>query len=482
MPVITITRHLARRLHAVLRRSVLGISQRGLIPPLVLHAEGQHLRAQYRYHDLAVEHVEPGSLRQLDSIPVPLEVLTEVECRDDSTVEIESVEPDRIIVRWQDRGIPRCSEYPVTPFGKIAPFPDSPATWESIAADLLTALTQASEICTGESARYALDCIQLRGTIHKIIATDGSQLLVRTGFGLPWDGDLLIRGSTIFACKAFACDQPIRIGKTDTHVVLRIGPWTTYHEIQKDGRFPRVEDAIPETQVLTTRIQLDPDDARFLETALGRLPGSEVLNSPATIDLNGKVAIRARGDGQPQVTELVLDRSSCTGPPIRINSNRDFLSRAIRLGFSEIGISGVEVPVVCRKEHQVYAWQPLCGDAAIEPTDNMIRIGSSAVASVASQELTRPETPRSTMSDRVPGNGQEPATQPSDNGHAASDSPGSSLAALIQDAEALHTTLTEARSSLARLITGLRRHRKQSRLLHETLRSIKQLRLTETAE
>ena len=38
----------------------------------------------------------------------------------------------------------------------------------------------------------------------------------------------------------------------------------------------------------------------------------------------------------------------------------------------------------------------------------MIRIGSSAVASVASQ-ITRPETPRSTMSDRDPGNGQEPA-------------------------------------------------------------------------
>ena len=480
--MITITRHLARRLHAVLRRSVLGISQKGLIPPLVLHAEGQHLRAHYRYHDLAVEHVEPSGAHQLDSIPVPLGALADVEGRDDSAVELESVEPDRIILRWQDRGIPRCREYPVTPFGKIAPFPDTPATWESIAADVLTALAQASEICTGESTRYALDCIQLRGTIHKIIATDGSQLLVRSGLGLPWDGDLLIRGSPIFASKAFARDQSIRIGKTDTHVVLRIGPWTTYHEIRKDGRFPRVEDAIPETQTMTSRIQLDPDDARFLETALDRLPGSEVLNSPATIDLNGKVAIRARGDGQSQVTELVLDRSSYTGPPIRINSNRDFLSRAIRLGFSEIGISGVEMPVVCRNEHQVYAWQPLSSDAAIEPSDSVTRIRSSSVASVARQELTRPESPRSTMSDRLRSNGEESAIQPSDNGHAASDSPGSSLAALIQDAEALHTTLTEARSSLARLITSLRKHRKQSRLLHETLRSIKQLRLTETTE
>ncbi len=86
------------------------------------------------------------------------------------------------------------------------------------------------------------------------------------------------------------------------------------------------------------------------------------------------------------------------------------------------------------------------------------------------------------MNDRVQSNGQEPVIQPSDNGHATSDRPGSSLAALIQDAEALHTTLTEARSNLARLITGLRRHRKQSRLLSETLKSLRQLKLTETVE
>jgi hypothetical protein len=36
-----------------------------MIPPLVLHAENQHLRAQYRYHDPAVENVAPGCHRQL---------------------------------------------------------------------------------------------------------------------------------------------------------------------------------------------------------------------------------------------------------------------------------------------------------------------------------------------------------------------------------------------------------------------------------
>jgi hypothetical protein len=68
------------------------------------------------------------------------------------------------------------------------------------------------------------------------------------------------------------------------------------------------------------------------------------------------------------------------------------------------------------------------------------------------------------------------------NGQANGEGAGKSLAALIQDAEALLANLTEARSSVARLIAGLRRHRKQSRLLSETLKSLRQLKLNEVAE
>ena len=200
--MITISRNMVRRLRAVLRRSVLGIRHKGAIPPLVLHAEGTHLRAQYRYRDLAVEYVTPGCQRQLDSLPVPLDALAELEGRDNGPVVLESIEPDRTVIRWEDHGISRTREHPVTPLGKIEPFPDSPVTWTGISADVLRALAEAAATCTEDSARYALDCIQLRGTVHEIVATDGHQLLVRSGFGFPWDGDLLIKGSPTFACKA----------------------------------------------------------------------------------------------------------------------------------------------------------------------------------------------------------------------------------------------------------------------------------------
>jgi hypothetical protein len=480
--LITITRCEVRTLRSILRRATLGIRHRSSIPPLVLHAEGTHLRAQYRYDSLAVEYLEPGSYRPLDSIPVPLDVLGDIEGRDDSPVVLESVEPDRTVIRWQDHGIPQTREHPVTPFGKIEPFPETPAAWTSISADVLTAMAEAAEICTADSARYALNCMQLRGTVHKVIATDGHQLLVRSGFGFPWDGDVLIKGSPIFACKAFAREQAILIGKTDTHVVLRIGPWTIWSEIQKDARFPGVEEAIPDNGAVKTRIRIDPEDALFLQAAINRLPGNEELHSPATLDLNGKVAIRARDADQSQITELVLNRSSYYGPAMRINTNRTYLSRALQLGFNEIALSDVEAPVVCRTPELVYAWQPLSGDAAIESTDNVTRIESGRATSVINPEETSPKPTRRMMNRAERQNGHAPATPANENGQTTSENPGTSLTALIQDAETLHTTLSDAKASVARQITGLRRYRKQSRLLSDTLKSLRQLKLTEHAE
>ncbi len=86
------------------------------------------------------------------------------------------------------------------------------------------------------------------------------------------------------------------------------------------------------------------------------------------------------------------------------------------------------------------------------------------------------------MSEPVRRNGHAQTVSPGNNGQVTGDIPGSNLAALIQDAEAVHATLSDARSSVARLIPGLRRHRKQSRLLTETLKSLRQLKLTESVE
>ena len=226
--MITLTRNQVRRLRSVFRRSVLGINQRGPIPPLVLHAEGAQLRAHHRYRDLAVEHVEPGSYRPATSLAIPLDDLADFEGSKDSPVVLEAAAPDRTVVRWEDRAIPQSREYDVTPVDRVGQVPELPASWSSNPAELLTALADATETGIPDSTRYALHCVQLQGTRNQIVATDGRQLLVRTGFRFPWPGDLLIKGSPIFACRALPRDQPVEVGKTDTHVVLRVGPWTIW--------------------------------------------------------------------------------------------------------------------------------------------------------------------------------------------------------------------------------------------------------------
>ena len=111
-----------------------------------------------------------------------------------------------------------------------------------------------------------------------------------------------------------------------------------------------------------------------------------------------------------------------------------------------------------------------------------------------SREPTRPVETNGHQSARpVEAESCEPARSPGLNGHGrirpagtngavGAGTPGTSLAALIQEAEALHSALGEAKSRTARLIAGLRRHRKHSRLVQETLKSLRQLRLVEAAE
>src|SRR5262249_19625868 len=186
----------------------------------------------------------------------------------------------------------------------------------------------------------------------------------------------LIRHVPVFSSRELPRGQPLMVGRTDAHVVFRIGPWTLSCAIQIDVRFPCVDQVIPDARATATRLQLDADDAAFQGQALDRLPGASETHSPVTLDCNGRIAVRARGPDQTQATELVLSRSHYTGTPVRLNTNRVFLARAARSGFGAIEIVDPETPIVCRAGRRTFAWQPLSKEAVLEPSDDVIRIES----------------------------------------------------------------------------------------------------------
>ena len=77
------------------------------------------------------------------------------------------------------------------------------------------------------------------------------------------------------------------------------------------------------------RFSSTPGDAAFLSEALPRLPGVGDDNDPVTVDLNGQLALPARGASDSKIVEVLLSQSEVTGRPVRFVTNRDYLARAL---------------------------------------------------------------------------------------------------------------------------------------------------------
>ena len=457
--MITLTRCQARDLRAVLRRRALGIAHRGELPPLIVVAEpGVGLRVRFHHPPLALDCLLPGDPRRGGPVALPLEALAELEGRDDTPVTLEAVGPGRTLARWRERGAYRSREFATTSPAARPPFPEAPDRSGECPAALLDALAEAAATTDEESTRYALGCILLRGGREgEVVATDGRQLLIQGGFPLPWEGDVLVR-RTPPCLGALPRDRPSLIGRSAHHVVLRAGAWTAWLEIQRDARYPRVEGIVPDAGGPATRLHLDLADAEALAGALEGLPGGDAPHAPATLDLNGRIAVRALAGGSSPPAELVLARSRYSGPPIRLATDRRLLARAARLGFRELEVRAADAPVVCRDGRRVYLWQPLGPDAAIGPAGD--------ATPTHPDPAHHPEPPteaRPAM--RVPTPESRPPAE------------AAGLAALIAEAEALHEALADARARAGRLAVALRRHRKRERLVAATLASLRQLRL-----
>jgi hypothetical protein len=469
--MITITRRRARELRVILRRSALGLTRSRPAPPLVFEADGAEVRAHYRYDGLAVEHAAPDR-QPAGTVALPLDALAELEGRDETPVTLEPAGPGRTRASWVDRGVPRSREYDVPTFDPPAAAQE-PASWSPAATGLLVALAEAALTAGEASPRYALDCVRL-GADGSISATDGRQLLVQRGFVAPGGGDAIVRLAPLFASRSLPRHAPVEIARGGGDVALRVGPWTVRLEARSGLRFPDLGDVIPPPGAAVARLRLDPGDAAFLSVALEQLPGGDAPSSPATLDLNGRVAVRARSDDGSRTVELVLARSGYSGPPTRLVTNRANLARAASLGFAEVEVGGTSAPLACRDRLKAYAWIPLSEDAAVPPSDDATRIESTTVTEPAPPPaITRkPRAEMHTRAARTP-----TATPPG----IPTDAGGSCPATLIAEAVALHDALGDARSRAARLVGALRRERKRSRLLSSALSQLRELRLQDVA-
>ena len=441
--MIQITRNQARQIRALFKRLLSGRGRR-IDPTIQFEAGPQGLEIRSWTLQGAVQYHAGGTFPPTSSA-VPLSALQACEGKSDAPVEFD------------DSG-----------------FPPTPKTFTSLPAGLLMALHQASQCAADENTRYALDHIQLDGAKGRIAATDGHHALLQSGFQFPWQDAVLIPASGVFASPEFAHDDPVGIGRTDKWLSFSIGPWQIHLPIDKDGRYPRCDDIAPKPEKIVSRLQIAEHDAKFLRDAIPGLPGDEDnVHHPVTLQLDGEVIVRATASDQPQPTELVLTNSQLVGEPVKIGLNREFLSRALKLGFRELGLINSDAILTFQDEKRKYLIMPLTLDKNAKPATGAMRIESGAADPNAQPQRLRvaPSTsnPETTMT--KPKDQAETAVASNGTSAAEQESAIGPIGAAIQLRGSLRTALADVTT----LITSLRRQKRQQNLVQSTLQSLKDL-------
>ena len=463
--MIILSRSHLKRLRRVFSRAW-GSSRAAQVPVQFGAAAGQ-LSIAVQDHEIAVSYSLPMDVPER-SFAVPLELFKRCEGTKDEPVALELVE-GQVVARWADAGIPQ-----VIPFQRLEPaeLPPMPVEMADSGADFLAAIQAACETTDPDSVRYALGCVQLRGSDGSITATDGRQLLIQRGFAFPWDDAVLVPACRVFGCKEVAQAGPISIGRTDDWVTFTAGPWMIHLKIQKDARFPKVDDYVPAPSSAKAVVRLDAGDAAFLSDAIHRLPCGDSQNQPVTLDLNGRVILHSRGSDSTPTTELVLTSSRLDGEPLRACTNRRFLARAAKLGFHAVELRSQEAPVCCRDEHRAYVWALLGKESILKPDENAVRIespGPSASKRRPPRQVVVPaaQSPNEPAIHRP----QRQVRQPQ---HTAPAEPPAGVE-LIATAQRLRQSLKAAASELGAVIAGLKEQQRQSRRLRAAVKSLKQV-------
>ena len=475
--MITITRSLARQLRAVFRRAGIGKAYGGCGRRALFLADQDTLRIRAMSGSAAVEYQaahQGGPVQVL----LPLDLFAACEGSKPDPVQLDFSVPDKVTASWTDKHVPVMLDFDVSaPDDTLPPFPPLPSSFATNEPDLWTALREASASTDPNPTRAAVGCIQVRGSEGKLVATDGRQLLIQSGFTFPWtEEELLVPASNVFGCRELPSDQPVYVGKTEDWATFRIGPWSISLKLEKDARFPDVTRHVADPSTATSRLCLAPDDGDFLTDALPRLPCEEDTNRPITLDLNGQVLIRGKAADQSRATELTLSNSRLEGDPITINSNREYLLRAIRLGFREVLLYGNTVPVLCDDGRRQFVWMPLEVKAAIPTGPDLIRIASPQRPADSANGAHKHKQPRSKPVMSEPTTPATPPTVASGDKSPAkrkrsAQPPRGTIEQTIDLRDALRATVVQANE----LIRTLKQQKRETRIVNSTLESLRQL-------
>jgi len=382
--VIKISRREIHHVRAVLRRAGLARPAAGGSPTVLITASSDGIRLRASSSDLVAEyHIDRPSKPEQHT--VPLTMFDACHGKNSDLVAFTTTSRGELEVEWTDRGIPQllvdANRSEPVESAVVVPVPGEVCTNP---AGLWQALVDATTAGTSDTSRFALDAIQLRGEAGEIVATDGRQALVQSGYQFPWSDDLLISTTGIFRGREIVPNCQVMVGHTDGWVYLQTASWSFWLKTDRERRFPMVHSIFRAPDMATSRLHLSDSDAKFLLESLPGLPNDELFNHPVTLALNEQAVIRSRANGGNRTLELVLNESRPTGEPVTVALNRRYLAQALELGFRELLLFGASEPAQFQDGKRQHIFALLAPDSALKPVADAVQIHSSGVPTAIS--------------------------------------------------------------------------------------------------
>lgn len=408
--MILLPSRVARQWATLVRRA--GVrSTTARVPPLVqLLADDQGTRLRLVEPHCLLEYHDPTPVPHADSCYLPLDWLTRCGNASDEQVQIGILREDRLTATWQRRGVPQTLEQPA-PTPPTWNWPTLPAADQAVVNPprLWAALRTAVATLERDSSRLALDCLRLAGPTGELAATDGRQIFVETGFEFPWNDTQVVCGHAALGSRELD-DLPVAVTQHADWIVLGLGPWRFGLKLERERRFPQIEQCLPPLASARCQIELAADDARFLADRLEELPGHDEPGQPVTLELNRAFVVRARSREASRPVELRLTNSCVQGEAVRLVTDRQYLRRMLDLELRHLACFGPDQPLVATGHQRQYVWALLASTGAVAPTteshviasppgtpDRPPRTRSRTLAAVP-PELPTPQPTRSTTS------------------------------------------------------------------------------------
>ena len=442
--MVLFTRAVARDFRVLFGRCAAG-RPRGPAPPVVIRVrDGTKAIAATTPDGVTLTHTSPAPGESDNLAVLPASVLAEVEGGTDEGVILDRQSRLRGVVKWHGGAQPRTLPVELIIPGEQYELPAMQSLTSS-SARLLTALHECGRAAAREGGRYALSKVQLQGKSGRVVGTDGKVALLWNGFSFPFADDLLVPALPVFGAKPLSRVTEVKLGRTATHLIVGVGLWSVWLPVDGKAKFPDVAAVVPRHTPATAEV--DESDAAQLLPALPGLPGGDQELRPVTLEADGVVRVRGRGEGGEQAgqsKEVTLARSTTSGPAVRVVLDRRVLARALSLGCRTLRLTP-EKPVVFEcADHTLVAAQldpALAAPPAARPTHHLER-----------RTPVKPET----------------------NGHTP---PRGDPADPLELAEEMRAAVADAAGIAARLVAALRQGKKEKKVLSAVLTNLKQLSL-----